>query len=333
MTDEATKVFAPDPPPANMDAETAEWIMRQLRRVSGSTQIIETVQKEQDSDSEQIKNDLNAHTQNKTDPHETLVPWDVDGTVFNLYPNTTSPNDAGIGTLEKSVAHIAIGTQEAPGTGGMEGFLMDMADADGGGVLLMGLRGVDPANPPSPVVENSPVWVLGNPVVLGNQVMVELDQPITADHEVLFGPTVTLNGRHFSPLLPGPEKVYSQTETATDATDVNVLDLGEVEIVSLTLVNSYVVGATLFFQVYLENLGNQATDFDVILKVDGVEAARYPRTFIASGGVVAESFPIQNPINAAQVLSLDVEATSTGPQSQGWVRGALQTTTIRIQQG
>lgn len=259
-------------------------------------------------------------------------PWTQDPTSHDLYPETGT-GDAGIGTLESPVAHVAIGTQEGAGVSGIEGALVDNDDLSGGGILLIGIRDVDPQNPPNPPVENSPVWVLGNPVLLGNQVMVELSQEITEDHEVVFGPTTTLNNRHFSPLLLGQKKVYSQIEEETDAGDYDVLDQGDVEIVSLTLASSYVVGATFTFSVYLENNGNKTTAFDVLLKLDGATVVTYERDVNGSGGIVTDSFPIQTPVNAGQVISLDVNAASTHGNSQGWVMGSKQVTTIRIQQG
>jgi hypothetical protein len=374
-----------------MDPVQAEWVLRQLLRVSNSTSLTTETVITEIGDSDQIRRDLDAHVQNQTnphatthlllpdkgvndhaaidahiqsqanphatthlllpdkgvndhaaidahiqdltDPHETLVPWQVADVTFDLYPNT-DPGNAGIGTLEKPVSHVAIGTQEGTGVSGIEGLLLDNDDLQGGGIMLFGVRDVDPANPPDPVIENSPVFVIGNPVALGNQVMVELSQAITEDHEVVFGPTITLSGgRHFAPLVLGPKKVYSQSEEATDAADHNVLDLGDVEIVSLTLVNSYVVGATFTFSVFLENLGGKATEFDVLLKLDGVTQGTYERSFTGSGGVVTDSFPITATVNAGQVISLDVNAISTAPQSQGWVMGTTQESLLRVQQG
>ena len=252
----------------------------------------------------------------------------------DLYPNTIVPGDAGLGTIEKAVAHVAIGTQENVGTSGIEGLLGDNSDANGGGLMLIGIRDVDPQAPPDPPVENSQVWLLGAPVYIGSQMYLEVPQVLTADHEVLIGPSVTSpSGRYFSPLFLGPEKVYSQTQEATDTTDVNVLDAGEVEIVSMTLTDPYVAGSSAAFSIYLENLGNKATLFDVILKVNGVEVGRYHRELVENGGVVSDSFPTSNAMNAADVITLDVDATGTAPQSLAWVRGTIQPTLIRISQG
>lgn len=357
-----------------MDRVTAEWIVRQLDRLANSTQVVAQVSDEQDetttnhahtgadgtqqvshqdllqrytSDQHQIANitgledeqaaqdqALADHTADEGDPHNTLKPWDVDAASGDLYPDPIVPGDAGIGTLEKAVAHIALGTQEDVGTSGIEGALLDNPDANGGGLMLIGIRDVDPQNPPDPPVENSQIWLLGSPVYVGSQIYLEVPRTLTADHEVLIGPSVEFSsGRHYAPLILGPEKIYSQTQDVTDATDYDVLDTGDVEIVSMTLTDPYVVGSSAAFSVYLENLGNKATLFDVILKVNGVEAGRYHRELVGNGSVVSDAFPTQNPLSAADVLSLDVEATSTHAQSQGWVRGTTQATTVRISQG
>lgn len=312
----------------------AEWIIRQLEQVTNTSTIIAEVDDDQDAISDGIQQDLDNHKADESDPHNTLKPWDVDATSGDLYPDTIVPGDAGIGTIEKAVAHVAIGTQENVGTSGIEGALLDNSDANGGGLMLIGIRDVDPQNPPDPPVENSQVWLLGSPVYVGSQLYLEVPRTLTADHEVLIGPSVdSPSGRHYAPLILGPEKVYSQTQEVTDATDYNVLDAGEVEIVSMTLTDPYVVGSSASFSVYLENLGNKVTLFDVILKINGVEAGRYHRELVSNGGVVSDAFPTQNALSAADAISLDVEATGTAPQSQGWVRGTIQQTVIRISQG
>ena len=262
-----------------------------------------------------------------------IDPWKVDPAGGDLFPEMPT-GTPGIGKLEACVDYIAIGGQ---GTDAMEGMIYQRDDSDQGGVTVLGLRNVDPQNPPAPpLAGNAPLELNGSAtIVMTGGLWIELQQAIDTDHELILQPSQTLaDGRIVAPIVVGPEKVYTQQEQATDNQDHDVLDSGEVEIVSLTLTNSYAVNVSTFsFRVMLDNPGNQSTLFDVILKVDGVEAGRYPRTLVGNNAVVADSFPIQTPVTAGQVISLDVEAISTGPQSQGWVRGTLQPTTITIGQG
>ena len=60
MADERAKIFTPDAPPGGMDPVSAEWTIRQLHRITGTTQIVEVVQKENDDKNDQQDLDITA---------------------------------------------------------------------------------------------------------------------------------------------------------------------------------------------------------------------------------------------------------------------------------
>ena len=258
-------------------------------------------------------------------------PWAVDGATGDQYPSV----DAGLGRITDPVAHVAVGHQDTES--GIEGVIIERTDENGGGIQIIGIRDLDPALPaPDPVVANAPSEIAGDPILLTGRVWVQVDAPITADYEVLAGPSQsTQDGRHFAPLIMGPKKIYQYEETASSPADVDVLTIGgEVEIVALTLVNAYPVEVSVFaFQVQLENLSNKTTAFDVIFKADGIEASREAHALNRNTLFVSGSFPIDAPLIAGQVISLDVEAVGTHAQSQGWVMGSIALTEIQMKHG
>ena len=67
----SVSVFTYDPPPAEMDPVTAEWIIRQLSRVTNSTTVIKETTTEQEGDIEDLEYNLSAHLQDNTNPHLT----------------------------------------------------------------------------------------------------------------------------------------------------------------------------------------------------------------------------------------------------------------------
>lgn len=263
-------------------------------------------------------------------------PWTLDPTSGDLYPVEHNADTPGIGTVDNPCGHLAIGPA---GAAGMEGFLYPRDPAAGGGLAVVGLAGADPENPPPSPVQGNAMLVLNGAAVLvaTGGLWIEVSTPITEDHEVIFGASSALpDGRNFAPILVGPEKVYTFREYEEDAADHNVLDLGETEIVSMTLVNSYAANVSTFgFSIELENLGGKNTIFDVILKIDAVEVGRTSRTINNASVVVSENTILSNALTAGQIISLDVDAVGTHGQSQGWVRGAppKPPTSIDIQQG
>lgn len=261
-------------------------------------------------------------------------PWQQDETSGNLFPNEINSATPGVGTASNPVNHVSIGSA---GDEGAEGYLTQRMALDGGGVSLIGYKGYDPDNPAvRPVRGNAYLELNGNAVLVATGgLWIEIQDQITEDHECIFGPSATLSdGRHFAPLLLGQKKVYAYTESAEDALDYDVLDVGEVEVVSMTLVNAYAKDVSTFgFSVVLDNPGGKNTRFITILKLDGTEMQRYSRTVNGNSITLNDSVTLGNDVSAGQVISLDVEAIGSHGQSQGWVRGTDTPTRIEIKQG
>lgn len=261
-------------------------------------------------------------------------PWEQDPASGDLYPLEFGAGDPGIGSAAHPVSHVAFGHQ---GEFGSEGFLHERGAADGGGLLVVAYRGVDPDSLPGyPYDGNAYLELNGSATLIATGgLWLQLSQTIAEDHEVIIGPSVTLpDGRFFSPLKVGPEKIYQHSQQATDALDYNVLDQGEVEIVSMTLTNDYTVSVSTFsYSVQIDNPGNKDTTFQIIVKVDGLEVTRRSRTLNQNSVNVSDSATIQNALSVGQVVSLDVQAESSHASSQGWVRGTVSPTSIKTQQG
>jgi len=68
----AGRQFVPDPPPIGTNPVLAEWLVRQLRRIDQSTSEIVKYQEVGGGELGDVQNDLYAHIQNKSDPHDVL---------------------------------------------------------------------------------------------------------------------------------------------------------------------------------------------------------------------------------------------------------------------
>ena len=317
--------FTPDPVPEGMPPKLGEWLQRQFRRLELEAQTTTIVREEVSKDFQDHVDDQNAHLG---------YTWKQDPTYRDLYPELYAGETPGIGTIDNPVNHVSIGHQ---GAGGSEGFLVERSALDGGGVSVIGIKGLDPSNPPPrPVQGNTIVELNGTATLVASGVLwLELATPLTEDHEVILGDSTTLaDGRHFSPLLLGPKKIYQFSEFAEDAADYDVLTLGETEIVSLTTTNSYAADVSTFsYGVTLDNAGGQDTIFDIIIKLNGVEVGRDTFTYQGVGQRFSDSGTISSAVTAGDVISLHVDATGTHPNSEGWVRGTARATRIEIQQG
>lgn len=260
------------------------------------------------------------------------LPWKVKEITGDLYPGDGV--DPGIGTLDDPVNHLAVGHRSPSG---MEGLLAERNALEGGGLMVLGQRDTDPDAPVVPPVQgNAIVELNGNAILVATGgLWLQVQSPLLVDHEILVGPSTQIgSSRHFAPVIVGPEKVYEHFESAENPNDLNIRDTGETEIVSMTLTNDYTAYVSSFsFQIHLDNPGKKQTDFDVILKANAVEAARYTRSFTENGGLVSDAITLQLPRVIGDVISLDVDATPTHGQAQAWVRGTIQPTSIQISQG
>ena len=323
--------FTPDPVPEGMPPKLGEWLQRQFRRVELEAQTSTEVRVVFDQDFQDHVDDFNDHVNNQN-AHLGYT-WKQDPTYRNLYPELYAGETPGVGTADSPVNHIVMGHT---GTLGSEGFIAEREAADGGGLLVAGYKGVDPATPTNPVQGNAFLELNGSAVLVASGALwVELSNPITETHEILLGESSTLtDGRHFSPLLLGSKKIFTFYEFAEDVSDYDVLTLGETELVSLTTTNSYAADVSTFsYGVTLDNAGGQDTIFDIILKVNGVEVGRDTFTYQGVGQRFTDSGKITSAITAGDIISLHADATGTHPNSEGWVRGTTRATKIEIQQG
>lgn len=263
-------------------------------------------------------------------------PWTQDPIKGDLYPLSFGGGTPGLGQVDTPVNHLAIGTT---GEDGSEGFLVERPDSSGGGLLVIAYKGFDPENPPpDPIEANAPIELAGNAVFVAGALGVMVASEFDKDHEVIFGPTVTLSdGRIFAPLQVGPEKVYGQEQTVTDVRDYDVLTIGgEVLVIDpgLTLLLDYAANvSSISLSLLLENLGTRDTIFDVIVKKDSVEVGRTSRTVNSGQLTVSETAQLVNPALTSSVFEVFVEAIGTHQKSEGFVRGAISTSTLSIRQG
>ena len=281
--------------------------------------------------------------QMETDAYSTIdkstqvqADWDHDPVTGDQFPKgETAEKDSGIGTLTKPAGHVAIGNPTV--ADGQEGNILRRDAAGGGGMLIIAARDIDPQNPPAwPPQGNNYLELNGAAIIIsGGGLWLQVSNPITADHEILVGPSTTISdGRHFSPLILGPEKVYQHSDEQTDNRDIDVFENGENLIVTLTLTNNYAIGVSTFsFFVLLENNATRTTDFDIIIKVDNVEIARTSRSVTGGQVAVSGSVPLEQALTSGQVITMHVESFGTHPSSEGWVRGSVQQSLLRVKQG
>lgn len=262
--------------------------------------------------------------------------WDTDPATGDMYPlGASAEKDSGIGTLAKGAGHLILGN--AAVADGMEGAISRRPAIVGGGVEVIGSKQLDPQQPiVRPIKGDAYVELNGSAVLVATGgLWIEMASPLDKDHELLIGPSTQIaDGRYFSPLVLGGEKVYTYFDEATDPRDLDVLDVGEVLIVSLTMTNDYAADVSSFsFSVLVENTASKLSLFDIILKLDGVEVDRYPRSVSGGELTISDTAIIGSPVSTGQVATMYVEATGTNPQSQAWVRGATQASKLRVQQG
>lgn len=251
--------------------------------------------------------------------------------ILNLYNLGINPAVArsgenstpGLGTVDNPVGHLGVGVQ---GADGVEGIVAAKTD-DQGGLHLLAYKGFDPATTPTnPIRSNAPIELNGNAVlVTSGNLWIEISQAITSDHEVILGPSISLaDGRIFSPLQLGPEKVYANFDSATSALDVDVADNGWNTIAEIASLNDdYPVGiSTFFYQLRLSNTGGKDTIFTVEVLVDGTPASS--KDYILNVGYldISESGPIDIALSTGATVTLRVEGVTSHAQAEAWVLGS-----------
>lgn len=275
------------------------------------------------------------------DPATVLPNWKVaPDPEPDLYP---ALDDSMIGRVDNPTRGIVIGRVSGnPDNPGVEGFVSTrdvLGQAGEKGVLVGGYDVTDIGNPPTE--PNAPVEIGGTPVlVMGNQLYIQTPQAITGEHYLAaLGPSVALpDGRLVVAVGLGPEIQHSHSETATDTRDLLITSGtsgNEENIVSLTLVNTYLVNLSTFLgRVYLSEEGGRATAFEARIYVDDalVHTTEYDlngNEFYATGvGAILET------LNAGQKVDLRVWAQGTHNQARAWVRGSSeQPSEITLRQG
>lgn len=260
-------------------------------------------------------------------------PWKVDETDQALYPDQAA--SPGIGTLEKPVSYITIGSEHS---GGADGALLQKEQTDGGGLILIAVKDLDPGEPiVPPLIGNAYLELNGSAVLVASgDLWLEVAQDVMEDHEVIAGPSVQIaDGRKFCPLLIGAEKIYQYQQSAEDTADHDLkAGPNPVEVVAMVLTDAYTAGVSTFsFQILLENTDRKDTTFTVRILKDAVEISSYQQTVSQSSVTVSDSITISQDAAVGVRASLEVSAFFSHGNSLGDVRGTLQASVISIQQG
>lgn len=257
------------------------------------------------------------------------LPWKVDAE-GNLYPE--GGTEPGVGSAQYALAHVGVGEQALAGEVGLQGVITSEHNA-AGGMRIWGASDFDIAAPPAH--GNALLALTGSAIVIDGDLYFRLNEPITADHEALLGPSITgADGNYYSQLIMGPEKIYQHTETDENPADVDVLDNGPQEICAITLVNSYTPGVTTVqASCRIENTSGKTTDFTMYIRDSNGLLATFSHSMATGYQDITHSVALPTALAPGENVSFDIEGVGTHGQSQAWVRGSQYTSTLKIQQG
>ena len=267
-------------------------------------------------------------------PDQSYV-WKVDPATGDMYPEGPAPsNDAGIGTVDNSPLFVAVGGQ---GAQSVEGYMSGRQD---GGNAIVGYRGESPTRNILPTA-NAPVELAGTALVATAETfLIETSGSSSTDeHYAILSETIVYQGKNYRALLVGPRYVPTLTDSATDTRDIDVTDTTEL-VVSVTLSNAYPNpdDTSFAYAVRLAERGGRTTLFDIEFFVNAgpPSTPAYSVSTSLNGGsqyYTENITPLLDPLSAGDVVSMYVTGTGTHVQSDGWVEGSVQVSSIEVRQG
>ena len=231
-----------------------------------------------------------------------------------------------------SVGKVTVDPENQPGIEGVVGHRDLLPQVGLRGVLIGGFG--DNADPRAlPDEPNLPVHIFGSFNIVTGPLVIEVNEAVTADRYLAVGDSfLGTDGRHYSPVILGPEIVYSATDEATDTRDINLDEVGTEEVVvSMVLANDYAADVSTFsLRINLSEEGGRTVDFTVNVYVDTVLVYSADVSRAGTTDLFTDSRVLVAGLTTGQTVEMRVLGVGTHPQSDGWVRGASQASEIRL---
>lgn len=342
MSTPDTRVFVPDPPPSGIDPELAEWLMRQLYRISGSSGGVVIQQNDGGNQLDGVRQDIDSHVQNLANPHATTAA--LVGAVDKVAADTKTGDLTmdGVTGLSRIIIKSAAYALDATPTENSWLSFVDENDQSIGGVSSIIPNPLQPDIPAlafGSIAENVPVYLIAPALVLDSDaISVTLQGAETGSRLVCAG--FTLGGHPILGWEDPPAPAYDDfCENATDQLIRD--DIGQgvwVPICSITTDTQIETTQTayLFLSILADNRSTRTGSMDVAVTIDGAAPTSPDQTVpITSNYYEVVSSSLTQPVQSVLPIgtTLDLWARGTGDHSQFnlWTAGTDQASRLDLQ--